>query len=498
MPKKTLEKWQFGDFQTPIELARKAVEALRKNHNINPDIVIEPSCGKGAFVQAALESYKNSYVLGFDINPNYVKITCERIKAAKFDNRAAIEQTDFFKNDWKKRLSEKPGFILVLGNPPWVTNSELGTLCSANLPEKSNYQNRRGVDAITGASNFDISEYMIMQNVEWLNNRSGAIAMLCKYSVARKIMRQLRQNRENRLWGHIYFIDAKMHFNASVEACLLVLTKNGGNSDCEVYSGLDSAKPSYVIGKRDGIIVRDVEKYEKWSHLRGSGGDYLWRTGVKHDCAAVMELEPVNNGYRNGLGEFVDLENTYLFPLLKSSDIGNGRTDACRKTVLTPQSYIGEDTRKICLRAPKTWRYLMEHRTSLDKRRSSIYKNKPPFSIFGIGEYSFKKWKIAISGLYKKLRFTLIGPINGKPVLFDDTVNFLSFDNENEAQLIFKIISSEPAIEFLDAIIFWDEKRPITVERLGRLSIKGTAKELGLMDEYMEFKRLPLFKDVCA
>ncbi|MFM7384465.1 MAG: hypothetical protein ACKO1W_15655, partial [Microcystaceae cyanobacterium] len=117
---------------------------------------------------------------------------------------------------------------------------------------------------------------------------------------------------------------------------------------------------------------------------------------------------------------------------------------------------------------------------------SSIYKNKPPYSIFGVGEYSFKKWKIAISGLYKRLNFWLIKPIDDKPVMLDDTVNFLSFNTEQEANFILSLLMSQPSLEFLESMIFWDEKRPITIDILKRLSLKAVAKEIGLLERYME------------
>ncbi len=72
MAKKSVDKWQFGDFQTPLILARKVVEVLKRNHGINPDIIIEPTCGKGAFVCASYEGFNNSNILGFEINPCYV------------------------------------------------------------------------------------------------------------------------------------------------------------------------------------------------------------------------------------------------------------------------------------------------------------------------------------------------------------------------------------------------------------------------------------------
>ncbi len=487
MAKKSIDKWQYGDFQTPMELAQKVVEVLKRNHNIEPDVIIEPTCGKGTFIRAAYQGFKHSRILGFDINKEYVNEANSLISNVE---RVSIKKADFFKTDWKKILSRQFGYILIIGNPPWVTSSELGILNSKNLPEKSNFQNRRGIDAITGSGNFDISEWMLLQHVNWLLDRKGAIALLCKYAVARKVMRQV--STEHRFLGHIYPIDAKTHFGASVDACLFILiTTNNGNADCEVYESLDSTKPDHIIGERDGFIVSDVALYEKWRHLRGQDFRYLWRSGVKHDCSKVMELEPYEDGFKNGLGERVILERDYIYPLLKSSDVGNGRSDSFRKVVLITQQSVGEETLAIKKVAPKTWKYLLEHREYLDKRRSTIYRNKPEFSVFGIGAYTFKDWKIAISGLYKRLKFNLVGPLKGKTVVFDDTVNFLSFETESEARFIYKLITSKPSFEFLDSMIFWDDKRPITADILRRLSLKELAKEFGVLEKYQYWARTP-------
>ena len=71
--------------------------------------------------------------------------------------------------------------------------------------------------------------------------------------------------------------------------------------------------------------------------------------------------------------------------------------------------------------------------------------------------------------------------------MFDDTVNFLSFGTEEEAKFIFELITSTPAIEFLDSMIFWDEKRPITIDILRRLSLKAVARELGVLESYLQW-----------
>lgn len=486
---KSVEKWQFGDFQTPDDLAREVVQTLKANHHISPEVIIEPSCGKGAFLRAALSIFKNSKIIGLDINKEHVKEAKLSVSEYSNSENLAVYESDFFGMDWKDFISNLSGYILVFGNPPWVTSSELSILNSQNIPSKSNFQNRRGIEAITGSGNFDISEWMLLQYVEWLSRKEGTIAILCKYSVARKVLRQVKQKSGNRFSAHIYLIDAKVHFGASVEACLFILSTDvDDDSDCKVYEDLHSRKASYLIGERDGLILRNTVRYEKWRHLAGQDLRYIWRSGIKHDCSKVMELEQVYDTlFLNGMGKKYSLEEIYLYPLLKSSDLSNGRTSNYRKLILITQKKPGGDTSFIQNEAPKTWQYLLEHDEYLKNRKSSIYKNKPLYSIFGVGSYSFRNWKIGISGLYKQLKFCLVGPLGGRPVMFDDTVNFLSFETEEEAKFIFKLVTSDPSLEFFDSMIFWDEKRPITIEILRRLSLKAVAGELGVLENYLRW-----------
>jgi hypothetical protein len=485
---KSLNKWQFGDFQTPDELASCATRLLKEKHGLSPDLVIEPSCGKGAFLRASLRDFQDSKIVGFDLNAEYVEEAKKTLSTDPNADHVTVFRADFFSIDWDFFLVGVSGTILILGNPPWVTSSELSLLNSKNLPSKSNFQNRRGIEAITGSGNFDISEWMLLKHAEWLTQREGTIAFLCKYSVARKVFRQIRKKFVDRFSASIYLVDAKVFFGASVEACFFVLsTDTHSSADCVVYPDLTSDRSLYLIGERDGFVLKDTATYEKWKHLLGPDLRYTWRSGMKHDCSKVMELEPVGDGlFCNGMGLEYALETEYLYPLLKSSDLGNGRITTCRKFVLVTQKSVGEDTRIIKDKALKTWQYLLDYDHLLRNRKSSIYKNKPPYSIFGIGDYSFKGWKIAISALYKRLNFWLVKSIDDKPVMFDDTVNFLSFDTEEEAHLILSLLHSPPALEFLESMIFWDEKRPITIAILSRLSLKAVAQEVGLLAQYRQ------------
>jgi hypothetical protein len=232
-----------------------------------------------------------------------------------------------------------------------------------------------------------------------------------------------------------------------------------------------------LIGIADGVLLADVDAHARTSHLIGSNSAG-WRSGVKHDCAKVLELRPHEGHLMNALGESVDVETHLLYPLLKGSDVANARLERGRM-LLVPQRAVGEDTRVLRQTAPKAWAYLQSHADLFARRKSSIYRNRPPFSIFGVGPYSFTRWKVAVSGLYKRHKFVVVPPIGDRPVVFDDTVYFTPCDTEAEAALVSRLLNSDLARDFFRALIFWDEKRPFTARTLKRLDLWKLADELG-------------------
>jgi hypothetical protein len=63
-------------------------------------------------------------------------------------------------------------------------------------------------------------------------------------------------------------------------------------------------------------------------------------------------------------------------------------------------------------------------------------------------------------------------------VVLDDTCYFLPCDTEQEAIQVLELLNSQPARGFLESLIFWDAKRPITVDILSRLNLKKLAESL--------------------
>ncbi|MHA1995680.1 MAG: N-6 DNA methylase [Candidatus Hodarchaeales archaeon] len=471
---------EFGDFQTPSALAETIITKLY-SEGVFPSSILEPTCGTGSFVLAAIRKFPDTKIYGFDINIDYLKKLNLEIVELNKEKNVSLEETDFFMKDWKAFISTLTPPILIVGNLPWITSSEQGLLKGNNLPPKQNIHKFSGLDSITGKSNFDISEWMLIKLLEAMNELIGTVAILCKVSVARKIFKYINTHHFSVSEIRIHRIDATTNFNASVDACLLTCHMKLGETTnvCKIFSSLTSVNPSSTLGIINNLLVNDMSSYQELSFLHGKFS-IPWRSGIKHDATKIMILKKEGSSYINGQNEVLDLEDTYLFPLLKSTDLFHNKVAQTHRWLIVPQKYIGEETSKIGKLAPKTWAYLNHNRARLEKRGSSIYKGKPPFSVFGVGPYTFTHWKVGVSGLHKQLNFQLIGPIQNKPVVLDDTSYFLPTESKEEALLFYALLQHPIVMKFLNAIVYWKAKRPISQKILQQLNLANITLKANL------------------
>lgn len=477
-------KDEYGDWQTSMDLAL-AVCRLLKGMGVSPKVIIEPTCGKGHFILAALQVFDTIEDLyGIEIHKPYIDgLKVELLQ--RYLNNSDIRKTrihlfnqnvfDFDFSSIKHLLDKRE--VLVLGNPPWVTNSKLGTIKSGNSPRKGNFKRLGGIDAITGKANFDIAESIFIRMMELVSGENGHIAFLLKNSVIKGIVYDQKDNQHN--IGNIsqYAIDAKKEFNVSVAASLIVLETRGNYDGCCKLKDFYTRDFIREYGWVDSRFVADTTAYNEFRHIDGAS-QLIWRSGLKHDCAKVMELTFRNSQYFNGLGETVDIEDELIFPLVKSSDIKHRCIDSTHRYVIVTQHSTSDETEWLKSRCPKGYRYLTGHAEYFDHRGSRIYQGRPRFSIFGIGDYSFADYKVIVSGLYKKPVFSVVCPIGGKPVMLDDTCYMLGFDNVLDAVSTRDILSSRPVQSFLNSLLFVDAKRVISKELLMRVDLIEALKDI--------------------
>ncbi|MDD3688075.1 MAG: SAM-dependent methyltransferase [Bacteroidales bacterium] len=475
------DRAEYGDFQTNKDLAHKVTRQLASK-NINPQIIIEPTCGKGNFIIASLSNFDNiEIIIGVEIYKPYIWETKFGILDFYINNpenkkpEILIFHDSIFNFNIKDIAKEtKNHEVLIIGNPPWVTNSKLGSLSSKNLPKKSNFKNQNGLDAMTGKGNFDIAEYIVLMLFDNFQNHNGNLALLVKNSVIKNVVFSQRERMYQIARIEKHAIDSKAEFNVSVESSLLYCMLNQ-KSDfvCNEYDFYNKSLKS-KFGWLDSKFVSDIGSYNTTNKIDGKC-QFEWRQGIKHDCSSVMELEKQEKDYINKLSDTVSIENDLVYGLLKSSDLKEIVIGEVRKYTIVTQSKVGQDTSYINHLYPKTQNYLGKYKELFDSRKSSIYRGNPPFSIFGVGEYSFKPFKVAISGLYKTFHFSLVLPIDNKPVMLDDTCYFIGFDKFEHAIYSLILLNSDSTKLFLKSVTFSDAKRVFTKEVLMRLDLISIA-----------------------
>ncbi len=527
---------EYGDFQTPLVLTEKVFSLLEESFYCDVSgfkTIIDPTCGIGNFLLSSNAHFHDKKIIGVEIRKKYCEIAKTRFRkkgklVSENNNSIEIFHKDFFSINWEKFLSKYPKPILFIGNPPWITISEMRKINGFNLPKRENYKKAKGIDAITGKGDFDISENIITsliriiferifeflksqeknkmrenhnseKNINSISYFGDQLIFLCKESVARRILKFLGKKRfkENLPFlCRFYRIDAKKYFNVSVNAgiiCFIPKLNKGSESNyfyCPIFELEEHNQKVDEIGLYKGKLISNVCLFRKWHHLiRDQKMDPIWRSGIKHDCSKVFELIREGNHYKNGYGREFKIEDDFCYPLLKSSDLSNNKIKKNRKVMLVPQRRIGEETFHIKQDAPLTWGYLNFYSDELASRGSKIYQNNPRFSIFGVGPYSFKPWKIAISGFYHSLDFRLVGSIGEKPVILDDTCYFLAFNCFERAVVYHNLLNHPICKEFYQSFIFWNTKRPITKSILKKIDFRSLINEIGkenIMDSVLK------------
>jgi hypothetical protein len=192
-----------------------------------------------------------------------------------------------------------------------------------------------GLEARTGASNFDVAEACWLKLAHELADQNPTIAFLCKTSVARSILQFAHRAPLPVTAAMVQRIDAGDWFGVAVDACLFCVTLGDVQSETAqslrvpVCSGLGQREPDSIMGFGQGCLVADLMAYDKWAFADGNC-PMNWRQGLKHDAADVMELvRDLDLGqWRNRAGESVEVERDFVYPLVNGTDLARSRAPA--------------------------------------------------------------------------------------------------------------------------------------------------------------------------
>lgn len=185
---------------------------------------------------------------------------------------------------------------------------------------------------------------MLLHLLGQFKGTNGHLALLCKTQVVKNIIQYLPETNFTASDFRIYLFDAKKEFNVFIDACLFVCKINGIQEDyqCKVFNIENPNTEIKRFGWVENKFVSDIKKYEQTKEIDGKS-DLTWRSGIKHDCSHVMELEIYkDSGFTNKFNEILNLEEDIVYPFLKSSNIRN--------------LVINNSRKKIIITQKKTWR----------------------------------------------------------------------------------------------------------------------------------------------
>ena len=236
---------EFGDRQTPLPLARKVCDAIARS-GFCPASILEPTCGTGSFLLAAVEAFAPaSHLVGCEVNPAHVEEARSLLAhVAETHRLVEIRQSDFFQTDWSSVIAALPEPILIIGNPPWGASKDAGA-----GTKESRWLWKLVRDYVdTGHAKQGLVGdvcYHFLRLGQWLveNNTAGVVAMVLNNSfvdapTGSRLRRVLLDT-----FDKIQVVDlggnARRHekgnvFGVRVGVALLVLTRNQGRGTQEV------------------------------------------------------------------------------------------------------------------------------------------------------------------------------------------------------------------------------------------------------------------------
>ena len=437
-------------------------------------------------------------------------------------------------------------FDYVVGNPPWIGWEFL----SDDYKEKLNKIYLKiyrlfgfsGKEARLGHSNDDfliVFTYLVID--KYLKN-NGVLGFIVKQTlfknVAGKIFRKFTiEKYEGKIPLKVVRVDDFVHirpFDASSETAVITIKKG----HCTTYP------VDYIIWKKKtkgrispfaelGHIVRITQRLKckakplskeeitsQWiilsrekSEVPAAIGNsqsfpYEIRHGIKFDLNSVFFVEILSKednlltivnkikGSKKKLQRIsTRIEPDLIFPILKPRNIRRKWCFEGYEYALVPQRTYGEDNENtLRKRYPLTYLYLTTFRRELIyERKSSWFKHGPFYSIFGIGEYTWKPYKVVWCRMGFKPYFVVISKISDKYLgekllMVDSTFEYIPLDKENEAHYVCAILNSE-SVQMAIKKMSTESKCGISKSIISRLKIPKFNEDNVLHKELSELSK---------
>lgn len=196
----------------------------------------------------------------------------------------------------------------------------------------------------------------------------------------------------------------------------------------------------------------------------GGANAVYWMKPLSASGSLVTAVNLVDRAKRKSEQVTVQLEKTFLFPMLKGGGIRQWNTscDACILCPHTAGTKIRPVPREELERvAPRTWAYLNRFRDILDSRRGFAgwereLQHQAFHTVLRVGAYTFAPYKVVWKYIASRFVCAVIGTVNHpllgeKLLLPNEKVMYVSTDCQEEAYYLCGMLSSTPAARCVES-----------------------------------------------
>lgn len=172
------------------------------------------------------------------------------------------------------------------------------------------------------------------------------------------------------------------------------------------------------------------------------------------------------------------IEKDLVYPLIKPKDAKKWGVNTYQYMIV-PQIKAGDNNESdMRINQPKTYNFLSAFKNELSTRKSKWFYggDKPFYSLFGIGEYTFQKYKIIWCCMSYQPHFSVVSDVEDqligkKTFIPDNTIGYISVDDEKEAYYICALLNSNKT-QAIFALKSSKSKWGISIEMVNQVPIK--------------------------
>lgn len=440
----------------------------------NGALICDPNFGAGAFIVALLTLAKRdnvdltsdnmSRIFGYEIDPGDQGKLIQRV----YDQFGVELLPENFMSIDVLSTAANQKFDVLVGNPPWANFSNLPAEYkdgwAKQFIEFGLVSNKKNV--LLGSSRADICTLVLKKVIDINLYKNGFCAFYIPLSIffnsgSNDLFRPYPGSKHGyavtKLWD---FADEKIFEG--------IATRYGAT---KIEKSVDQCWP----------VPTDVRAQGQWVRSHSTASDSVQGFWQRHDTGC-HELQPITritakqgqqprqgintcgandilmftragNEYVNQLGEYVELEDDLLLPLIDKSCFS-----ACepkQRLILVPHNNV--DGKPLTLRQlqayPRTYAYLRDKHERLCARKGTMInahiKRGLWWALLGVGPYSFSRWKVVWEALGKSAfnPRVVTGNWQGNQALHA----FCPCDTEDEAVKLQQALSDPSVQNYLKA-----------------------------------------------